>query len=374
MTHVFKQLTFFLLLVVGLTIEIQANTTLPPSKTEYTKTIKKNYNMSADGDVTLSNKYGQINLKTWNRNEVSIDVTIVVKARNESVANDIFDRVGVDFSNGSSYVKAETIIESQKSNWWGSGDKGDFRIDYVVNIPSKASLELSNKYGDSKIDAIGGDANINVKYGNFNLESVGKSTEITLGYGKGVIGQLNKAAINVKYSKIKLKEVGDLNLESKYSKIYIDKADKIKSVSKYDTYDLGELDELSNQGKYDHFEVEKVDRISVYAKYTDYEIDELSQNGDFETKYGGITIEKLNRGFDLLNFECEYTDCKVYLDDNVGFQLDASANYASIQYPNDMEVNYEKNKNASHEVKGQRGGANGGKIKARLSYGGLKVK
>ena len=354
-------------------VDVLANSTLPLLKTEFTKTIKKNYKMSADGDVTLHNKYGEINLKTWDRNEVNIAVTITVKSRSESTANDIFDRIGVDFSNGSSYVKAETKIESQKSSWWGNGDKGDFRIDYEVSMPKAASLELSNKYGDSEVDAIGGDASIDIKYGNFNIHSVRGDTKVNLGYGNGAIGNVKNAVLNVKYSKIKLKEAQQVNLESKYSKIYVDKANKIKSNSRYDTYDLGELKELSNDGKYDHFEIRKIDRITVFSKYTDFEVEELYGFGEFELTYGGVKIESLKRGFHSVSLDCDYTDCKVYVDDDVNFELDAITEYASIYYPSDLEVSFEKNKNSTHEVKGRRGNS-GEKITARLSYGGLKLK
>ena len=374
MKLIYKNVLLLFLIIGVAKVNTQANTLLPGIKTEFTKTVKKNYKMSADGDVTLSNKYGRINLKTWDRNEVVIEVTITAHARNESAANDIFNRINIDFANGSDYVKAETQIETQKSSWWSSGDKGDFRIDYEVSMPKAASLDLSNKYGDSEIAAIGGDANIVVKYGNFNILAVGKDTKIDLGYGNGTVGEINDAEIVIKYSKIKLKAAEHVNVDSKYSKVYIDKANKIRSASKYDTYELGELEELSNEGKYDHFEIEKVNHITAYSKYTDFKIEELYSEGVFELSYGGLAIESLKKGFKIVSMDCEYTDCKIYLDDNAAFQLDAISDYASINYPGDMEVTVEKTKNSNQEVKGYRGNASAGMIKARLRYGGLKVR
>ncbi|MFT5764505.1 MAG: hypothetical protein ACI8X3_001936, partial [Saprospiraceae bacterium] len=187
-----------LFLLIGIArVDLQANTTLPGS-TEFTKTIKKNYKMAADGEVTLSNKYGKINLKTWDRNEVSIEVTITAKSRSESAANEIFKRIKIDFADGSDYVKAETTIEAQKSSWWGNESKGDFRIDYEVSMPNAASLDLSNKYGDAEIGAIGGGGIFSIKYGNFNVQSVGKDTKIDLGYGNGTIGKTNNVEVNIK--------------------------------------------------------------------------------------------------------------------------------------------------------------------------------
>ncbi len=377
MKLIFKN-TLLLFLLIGLiAVDAQGTTVSNPDKSEFTKTIKKNFNMKADGDVTLVNKYGDINLKTWNRNEVNIEITITVNAKSESYANETFERIDINFSDGSDYVKAETNIESaNKSSWWGGGNdsKSDFRIDYVVSMPDAASLNLNNKYGNSNIEAVGGDANIVVKYGDFNLASVGADTKINLGYGNAKIGKINGAEVEVKYSKIKLQEARQMTIDSKYSKIYVEKATKVKCSSKYDNYDFGELTELSNQGKYDHFEIEKIEKITAFSKYTDFEIDELSQEGTFELKYGGMKVENLKKGFDKILLDCEYTDCKIYMDDDVDFELDVVTNYASVSHPSGMDISYEKKKSSSHEVQGHRGSKNGGKIKVRLSYGGIKVR
>ena len=46
---------------------------------EFTKTIKREFDISANGTTYLSNKYGKIEVKTWDKNRVKIAVTIVVK-------------------------------------------------------------------------------------------------------------------------------------------------------------------------------------------------------------------------------------------------------------------------------------------------------
>ena len=97
---------------------------------EFTKTIKKEFSLNANGTVNLVNKYGKIDVKTWDKSRAKIEVTIVVKAGSESHAQVVFERIRIDFSNDDSFVKAETIIESNKSSWfdWGSSDRTEFQI------------------------------------------------------------------------------------------------------------------------------------------------------------------------------------------------------------------------------------------------------
>lgn len=371
----------FLLLLVGLLgTELQAaDGLLPAGKSEFTKTIKKEFNMSATGDVSLMNKYGNVDVNTWDKGMVKINVTIIVNARSEDQANKTFERINIDFSNSSDYVKAETIIETQsKSGWslWGNNGKNssDFKIHYDVFMPRSANLSLANKYGNATVAKLGGNAKIQVKYGDFRLDGVGKNCEVSLGYGNGSIDHAGNTRLNIKYSKLRLKEAGDVDVESKYSKVYIDGASNINSSSKYDTYQFGAINEFSNSGKYDNIEIESVTTVSASAKYSDYKIAELKNQGTFDLRYGGVTIKKLHQGFSKLRLNGKYTGFKVELDNNTNFQLDAVAEHASIRYPEGMEVTHEKEKGSYHEVKGYRGSKNGGMIKAQIDYGSLKIR
>ena len=55
-----------------------ASTTLPSAvtqtaiKKEFTKTIKKEFDIDADGKVSIVNKYGEVNINTWDQNKVKI--------------------------------------------------------------------------------------------------------------------------------------------------------------------------------------------------------------------------------------------------------------------------------------------------------------
>ena len=67
---------------------------------EFTKTIKKEFDITRDGTTNIKNKYGKVDIKTWDKNRVKIDVRIVVNARSEKSAQEVFDRIDIGFSNG----------------------------------------------------------------------------------------------------------------------------------------------------------------------------------------------------------------------------------------------------------------------------------
>ena len=116
---------------------------------EFSKTINKQFDISPDGLVNLSNKYGKIDIKTWDQNRVRISVKIVVDAKDEETAQEVFNRISVNFSNTSSQVTASTEIASKKSSWWGWGnDSDDFAINYEVSMPTTGNLDVTAKYCD----------------------------------------------------------------------------------------------------------------------------------------------------------------------------------------------------------------------------------
>jgi hypothetical protein len=345
---------------------------------DFTKTIKKEFPVTATGTVNLINKYGKVDVKTWDKNRVKIDVKIVVNANSESAAQDVFDRIRIDFSNDDSFVKAETVINSSKSSWfdwnWGN-DRTEFQINYEVLMPPGAVLDLSNKYGDANVAPLTNKATIDVKYGNFRLEGVGGNLTVKLGYGNGTVVKAGDASADVSYAKINFNEAQDVNFVSKYSKITIDKGADVKAESRYDQFYLPKVRKFHCQSSYGNVEIGSAESIIAVSRYTDYKVDRLSDNCDFDLQYGGLNVQNLAKGFSNVSLVGRYSDFKINVEGGASYTLDAAANYAGIAYPANFNVSYEKDKGTSHEVKGH-SGTQGARsvIKANLSYGGLKVK
>ena len=344
---------------------------------EFTQTIKKEFSINATGTVDLSNKYGQVNVHTWDRGRVKVEVTIVVEARSESSAQSVFDRIKIEFDNDDNLVKAETSIEESKG-WfdWGGNNRTEFQVNYEVFMPESCDLKLSNKYGNATVEAISGAANVKVKYGNFELEGIGGDLSVTLGYGNGTVVKARDVSAEVAYSTLNLNEAQDVDFDTKYSKLYVDKGAVIKATeSRYDHFGLTKIERFKIDSRYGNVEIGEAESVIANSKYTDYRIDRLSDNGDFALQYGGLRVDELAKGFSEMNLEGKYSDFKIYVEEGASFTLDAATNYAGVDYPSALNVSYEKDKSTSHVVKGHIG-TEGARsiIKAELQYGGLKVR
>lgn len=370
MKLVFNKWSFTLLLVGLMVMSLPAN-----SKQEFSKTIKKEFEITADGTTSIHNKYGKIDIKTWDKNRVKVDVTIMVRANSEADAQEVFERIAINFENGNDYVKAQTEIEAQKkSNWWGEENKSDYTINYEVFMPPSNSVGLTNKYGDTKVAAIRGNADLDIKYGNFEMEDVGGETNLTFAYGNGTFNNIKDAMAEVRYARLMFKQADQLELISKYSKITIEQAKEVRSTSKYDTYTVGKVQDFHNTGKYDNLEIAYTENLIVNSQYTEVFTEKIGNSVDLDLEYGRANIEKIAKGFSDVRLVGRYTDYKVNVEDGANYRMEAVANYAGIKYPKKMTVTYEKEKGTFHEVSGHAGVKNARSfIKARLDYGGLKV-
>ncbi len=357
---------------------LSAQAKLHVKKEKFTEVIEKSFNINNDANVVLFNKYGKMDIKTWDKSVVSIQVTITVKAKSRDAADAEFDRINIDFENSPSRVSATTSLEEKKSSWWGGGSwnsSSDFTIDYLVNLPSTVHLDASNKYGNMYVETMDEALKITQKYGDFEVAGVNDNFEFSLGYGNGHIGFANDVKGYVKYSNLNIDKSENMNLESKYSKMRFEKVKALKSISKYDKFTIGDVESLENEGKYDNFIIEKVKNIDVYTKYTDCRISYLYDTGEFDFSYGGIRIENLDSSFNEIDIDGSYTSCKIERDGDCDMDFDVKTSYADIDIPDDAQLHYKEKDGSRRHYKGHFGSPNvGRKLKVALSYGSFELR
>jgi len=365
-----------LLLIAGIATSVCANDL---DRREFSKTIKKEFNITATGTTAIYNKYGKVEIKTWDRNRVKVDVRIIVNASNEGEAQRVFDRIDVNFYNKSNYVKAETQIEPAKRSWWeswmGSDKDSDYTINYEVFVPPTNNVELGNKYGDSYVADLQGSVKINVKYGNFKVQSVNNDANVALAYGNGSLLSARGLTGEVAYAKFDCGEISDANVTSKYSRLHFDKANNIISLSKNDTYEIEKVSEFRNEGKYDNFFIVEAQDVIVVSKYTQVNVEQVTNLLDLNLSYGGASVEQVARDFTSVNLVGSHTDYNISIASGANFKFDASADYGNVNYPRALSVSREIEKGTSHEVQGHLGSQSArGTITARLNHGRLKLK
>jgi len=296
---------------------------------EFSKNLHKEYDADENTLLIIQNKFGDVEINNWDKNKVTIDVTITVDHHNEQKAKELLGYIQVHFSNSGNTIEAITEIDDQFSKWntfTFNDNRKEFSVDYKVNIPKRIKLDLQNKYGSVFVNEIDGHASISVKYGNLKVnkitrENVKPLSEVYLAYSNGVIEECNWLNVTLKYSKLEVEEAKALIAITKYSKLYVDNASSIVCESKYDEYRLG-----------------KLTNFVASAAYTGFEIKEIYEKLDFDNRYGSMDVEFVSADFEKITIENEYGNIDIGIDPNASYKIKGYAKYADIDFPSQGRV------------------------------------
>ncbi len=374
MTAQSKTILFFVFLTI-ISIRLFGSDVV---RKEYIKKINKEFPTTTNGEVNIFNKYGTVDIKSWNKNSVKIEVRIVVNARNQGDADDVFERIDINFNTRTGYVSAETSIASaNSSSWWwlwNTNTSAEYQIHYLVYMPKTNTLKLETKYCDATMDYLSGGGDLQMKYGDFDSEGFGGNVSMYLSYGKGKIMTLKNLDGELSYGRLVLPTCHDVDLDSKYSKIKISKGGDLTINSKYDTYVLGDIRRMSVLGKYSDYTINQIDDIHFDGKYSDIKIELLVNNGDFASKYGNIIITNIEDGFGLIELDGKYTDFKLGTEMTKAFCLEAESEYGDIIVPNNLQIKESVNEGNSQAVSAfLLNRSCGSRIFSIIKYGQLKI-
>ena len=366
---VYNTISILLLLLCSVSVTVSAR-----NWQEFEKTISKDFRVNDDALIQIQNKYGNIEIVTSDRSTARFEVKIIVEAKNEGRANEMFDKIDVDFSASANNVSAITDYE-QENNSWGWGKKNEkYQVHYYVQLPTNNELDLENKYGNVSVTDMNNDFQLSLKYGNANLQDIGGDFSGYLGYvGSCDVGTVGgDVSLDIAYSTLDIGTIGgDAEFTTKYSKMTIESVNELEIDSKYDKYDIGAALSIDNEGKYDNFTIGRVDVMEIETKYTHVRIDELTESGDFDTSYGGVKIKNLSANFESIIIDSGYTGFDIGV--HGGFRLDIDTEYASTDLPSNMTTTYREKDSNELMLKGYYKNQNGGMIEADMRYGHLDI-
>jgi hypothetical protein len=352
---IYKTGTFFFIsfFIISATLSAQ----------EITKKFHKEYTAGTKS-LEINNKYGDVVIESWNKDQIIIDVKVTVDMSNKEKAQKYLDLIDVQFSEGDNVISAKTVMDD-KFNFTGWGDSKKFSIDYNIKMPVGTDLALVNKYGNSSIDELHGLLNLEIKYGNL---TAGKLT-------RGNVKPLNKLVIA--YGKGTIDEAGWLDLTERYvGNMDIAKSQAILLDSKYCKITLGETSSVVGESKYDNIRIENINNLVLENGYTEVNIGELTKKLNYHGSYGSFSIETIPSGFESIDVETHYMGVKLGIAESANYKLDAKVTYGGLKYNEDKFKNQRRIvENNSNEVSGTFGNEENpsSRVNVLASYGTVRL-
>ena len=329
-----------------------------------TKKVEKLYPISSDGRLEIDNQYGNINLVPWDRNEVSIEVSITVEGRNAKDIEKRLEKIDLAFESEPDRVRVETLIGEFKSSWFSISinfnpkERLKFRVDYLVKAPPSLHLDLKNKFGNIALEHTYAPAKIHCEFGQIQLgELHGSGHDIRIEFSKNSsIDFMEKGKIRAEYSSLDINRAHDLDWGSDFSKLELEK-----------------VDELIYTADYGRLAVGKVDRIEGSSDFANIRIGNLNQTGDLSADFGSIHIRKLAAPMQSCRLETEFTRIRLGIAPESSFSFRIDLEHASLD--TDLNLDYQK-KIQDHSERffsGTFGASPLGKLTIEAEHGNVKL-
>jgi len=143
-----------LLVVLGVLLFIGMTPQYSSADQKYEQRFEDTVALSKTGTVILRNISGDIEVKTWNKAEVSIKALKTTKASSEKVAQERFDLVKIEVSKQGNTLTIKT--EYPKENFLNRKIK-NFSVDFWLIIPDQSEADVHSVSGDVYAEKIGGE-------------------------------------------------------------------------------------------------------------------------------------------------------------------------------------------------------------------------
>lgn len=355
---------------------------------DFEKTYAESFNVDGDGSVRLENRYGEIRVETWDRDEVKIDVRIKVSASDQEDADKTFDRIRIDFTSSGNSASATTSIGDRKSkggliekifsgDWgWGNGNSNDYKIYYEVKMPASADLTTAAKYCDVELPDLSGNTDLSVGYGDLYAgDLTGERHSLSVSYGSARVGSLvGRAEIRMRYSEGTLSEGGDIRYDGRYSEFRMGDVGDLNLNIGYEDIEIESAREIRMDGNYNDVEVDRVETLIIDGNYNDWEVNLVEKELEVDASYGDLAIDRLAAGFSRVYIRTNYIDVELDVDSDAGYEMELRSRYGDISYDRGRAQNVNSDKSgSSHSVTATMSGKGNGKIDISTSYGDIEL-
>lgn len=359
----------------------------------------KNYSKTFPADrndkVVLSNQFGSMIIRTWDKREVKIDVVVKAYSSNEGDSQRMIDGVNVSLEKSGDQISGRTTMGNDSFNNNSGRRKREINVAYTVYLPATNSLTLSQQFGSVNMADFAGPLYAKVQYGNFTAGNLSNTNNyLSVQYGNGNIGELNKAVIKQQYgSGLVIGTVGTLDLNAQYASVTINtikgdaqikqqygsglKIGTVNNLTLNAQYTNVQLTTVKGDAQikqqYNNLSIGSVDKLDLRAQYAGVTIGNLRGDGTFKTSYHSFKIAEVGAGCKNLSIDADYADVNLGFADNYNADFTVDKNYGGFKYSGRVSARStgEKESSSSKNYIGKIGNGGSGNVRIKSDYGSV---
>lgn len=326
---------------------------------ESVKEYKKRFSKEGIEELVLSNRFGKIELKQTEAEEIDVQVMMRVVAKSGVKADETLELIQIMETRSGNCLNLETAYGKDMAfKQFMSGIV--VTVDYTVMLPKGIKLRIINSDGNVYLGVFEGEVNVDMQNGDFQAEEL-KGGEFYIKQGKG--------NFNVQKVSIMDGDFQDCN-------ITIADGDDIRLKTSSCTGALGSLDKLNIRSSGGNMALGDIEELTGSSSFTKYEIQELANILDMNMKMGEMNIRNINVLFSEIRLKGSFTKVGLSFMDDAGYHLEIKRNKSlKMDLPAEMVLEErptsERNMVVSSKFVGNTKYA--GKVFLELSNGNLYI-
>lgn len=180
-----------------------------------TKTIEKTFPYKNGNEVNIEGEKAEIQVETWNKNEVRVLVEIISKHPDRKTAEADLNLMTYSSEQHGNKIYFRNFISSGKN---GKKPESDLKTIYTITLPADCPMYLKNSYGLTQVSNLTRSLQIHSEFSKVDLENlrgqIGINTRFGDIEGRRIDGNVS---INSRRSDIELHEIkGTWNINAQY--------------------------------------------------------------------------------------------------------------------------------------------------------------
>jgi len=282
------------------------------------KVVAKGFKTSKNSMVEITNRYGDINLETWEKDSVSVEIKVNVTENTMGKLHDKLRSINFNLTQSGQFIIINAFVGGDKNILINEFNRlkenigvGDSKteIHMQVRMPSNLNLRLNNKFGNIYMNDYHGDASIDMSNGKLIAQNLKGFTNLKISFGDAMIQSVEGA-----------------NLEVNFGKLNLEKGQRVRLTSKTSDLTLTEVDQLNLSSSRDSYRIRIANEIDADANWTDFNITELNKKGSFRMSYGLISVEKIMPTIERLYIDSRSTKINLFTDSQNDLVFDILSN------------------------------------------------
>ena len=295
-----------------------------------TKEFVKRFAIQPETRIDITNKYGRIELNTWEKDSVVIRFKMEINEKKPIKLEKTLDNLDFDISNSQHYLVVKTQVDKNRSQIENEFQKfketilqtnGSIRIDMTVWLPDNRELRLENKFGDIIMGDYKGETQIILSNGKLKVGDLSKRSNMNLSFADAIINNMPNGHIVCNYCDIEVKNSENIRFESKSS-----------------TIEIVNSEDLSIDSRRDKFRIRLADKLDATGNFSQFRISELKNKANLHLTYGSLEIEKILGSFSSIFIESRSTDTNLYFNPDARFNFEITEAKTDLKLGREMKV------------------------------------